>query len=106
MDKNLIVRNALSAAETLSHDIKPFEQIFLCGVTGIALRARGRIDRHICFEIISEDDGHWFPASGEGTSSYWIDAFIATLTAAREWCEQNALPDVNEDGIQYGWKFQ
>lgn len=98
------IRNELCEDESLSVAFKPFKKMFLGGVSGVLLRPRGVSDPHICFEIISEDDGFWFPYTGNGASSSWFDDTIAVLAAAKAWCEQNAIPDVHE-GRQYGWIF-
>lgn len=49
----------------------------------IALRERGPDDKHICFDIFSEDDG-WWCKQGSGSSSFWIDDLIEQLQRAKE----------------------
>ena len=104
------VRTQLDPDETMAEEIRPFEKMFLCGVVGVLLRKRGPNDPHICFEIISEDDENWFPYSGGGSSSYWFDCYIAALTAAKKWCEEEALPHVGQythnPDIPCGWRFK
>ena len=36
---------------------------------GVRLVERGKNDPHICFEILAEDDGHWFASDGSASSS-------------------------------------
>jgi len=102
-----MIRTKLNSDETLSPEIKPFEQMFLGHVAGVVLRPRRSNDNHVSFEIIAEDDLHWFPAkSGSGiASSYWLEEYITVLDAAKTWCEENCDPDIYH-GRQYGWKFR
>lgn len=105
---DMTIRRKLDESyESLSTDIKPFREMFLGNITGIVLRERkmDENDPHIVFEIISEDDGHWFKYTGSGASSYWLDDYINVLTEVKKWLEENAEPDI-EEGIQYGWKFK
>lgn len=68
----------------------------------IALVERGPKDRHICFEMFSEDDGFWHRI-GTGTSSYWIDDLIDQLTAAKEHMKKN---EYAKEGDGYEFKTQ
>jgi hypothetical protein len=98
------IRTQLGEDESIDEDIKPYKQMFLGEISGVLLRPRGHGDPHICFEIISEDDGYWFTYGG-GSSSYWLEDYMEVLKAARGWCESNAKPDMHE-GNQCGWKFR
>lgn len=104
--KHPTVRCLLKEGETLSAKISPFAKIFLCEVVGVVLRKRGSIDSHVSFEIISEDDGNWFPYTSAGASSYWLSYYMAVLLAAKQWCDKECRPaDSNPDG-SYGWVFK
>jgi len=100
-----MIREKLSMYETLSPDIKPFEKIFLGGIAGVVLRKRGKNDSYVCFSIITEDDGHWFPCTNNGSSSFWFDDYINVLQYAMRWCKNNCVPHIIR-GIQYGWSFK
>lgn len=104
------IRMHLDKEETMAIEIKPFERMFLNQVVGVVLRKRGPQDDHICFEVISEDDGHWYPCFSGGTSSFWFDAYLEVLSAAKKWCEAKAVPHTNQ--YQHaperpcGWRFK
>jgi len=74
------------------------------GVFGILLIKRGLNDEHICFELISEDDGHWFSSYSGVASSSWLEALEKVIAEAKQWCEKNGVPNV-QHGRQYGWNF-
>lgn len=103
----IMIRTKLDPDESMSEEIKPFKQIFLGYVAGVVLRPRRSNDNHVSFEIIAEDDLHWFPAkSGSGVaSSHWFEDYLSVLEAAKKWCEENCDPDMY-NGRQYGWKFK
>jgi hypothetical protein len=82
--------------------IKPFDVMFLGNVVGVVLRKRGVNDRHICFEIIMEDDGNWFPYSGDDSSSVWFDDYLRVLSEAKAWCERKTVVDSGG----FGWRFK
>lgn len=107
-----MIRTKLDSEESMSPDIKPFNQMFLGHVAGVVLRPRGYrgesvVDKHVIFEIICEDDLHWFPAkSGSGVaSSHWLEDYLSVLEAAKNWCKDNCEPDMYGER-QYGWKFR
>ena len=90
--------------ETLPVDI-PDEYLILGECSGVALLPRGSEDDHICFIILSEDDGHWFQ-SHSGWSSYWLEDVRKQMERAEAWCKVNAEPDIHRNGGQYGYKFK
>jgi len=98
------VRRKLSKEEYLDVEIKPYREMFLSGVFGILLRNRGKDDKHVCFEILGEDDGYWFSTNGTASSA-WFENLEGVVAEARKWCEENCEPDIHND-IQYGWKFK
>lgn len=72
---------------------------------GVVLEARNSDlnDSHIIFKIISQDfDGEWHELDEYGISSVWMDDLRKVLYEARQWMEENCLPD--ESG--FGWKFK
>jgi len=77
------------------------KQKFLGSQFAVALVDRGENDKHICFEIFGEDDGHWFRV-GHGSSSFWIDDLIKQLQLAKEYMEKHEAKD--KDG--YGHEFK
>ena len=66
---------------------------------GVRLVERGKNDPHICFEILAEDDGHWFASDGSA-SSYWMPGLIKVLRAANQWMVKNCEKD------HCGWKVK
>lgn len=93
-----------SEYESMSEEIKPFREMFLGGVVGVILRDRADGDPVVVFQLIHEDDGHWF-LSTNGASAFWLDDYINVLTAARRWCEENCDPEIQYNR-QYGWRFR
>lgn len=69
---------------------------------GVRLVWRGMNDPHIIFEILSEDDGHWYPSGGSASSS-WLPGLIKVMRVANKWMINNCEPDMY-NGRQYGWK--
>jgi hypothetical protein len=67
----------------------------------VRLVHRGKNDTHICFEIMTEDDGHWF-ISGGNASSAWLPELIELLTAADKWMREHSTPDMY-NGHQLGY---
>lgn len=65
---------------------------------------RGPDDNHICIELLTEDDGHWF-TSGDGSwgSSAWLPDIIALAGRAQRWMLMHCEPDMHQ-GVQYGYK--
>jgi hypothetical protein len=70
---------------------------------GVRLVPRGVNDNHICFEILTEDDGNWF-LSENSSSSHWCEELIAMMQMALEYMKTQE-PDMHE-GTQYGWNFK
>lgn len=99
------VRQQFDPDESRSSDLPAYEQVFLCEIVGIGFRKRGVNDDHICFELMGEDDGRWFPFGSGGSSSFWFSAYSAVLEAAEEWCRIHAIPDMHA-GAQFGWKLK
>lgn len=77
------------------------EYLFLGGCQGVALIPRGENDNHICFLIVTEDDGNWF-ASKNSSSSFWLEDLEHQLKKAKDWMDNNADPD--PDGFGYRFK--
>ena len=98
------IKRKLNKHESISPDIKPFREMFLGGISGVVLRQRGKTDLHVVFQLIAEDDGHWF-STKSGASSYWFEDYQKVLIAAHKWCQENCDPDIINDR-QYGWKFK
>ena len=75
---------------------------FRGGCKGVGLKWRGPDDPHVCFIILTEDDGYWFVSQHDtqGSSSYWLPELIDQLEEAKTWLHRNA----EKDG-QYGYKF-
>lgn len=71
---------------------------------GVRLVQRGLGDNHICFEILSEDDGHWFVSGCCGTSSYWMPGLIKVLRHAQKWMRENCIADIDKNGHCWGYK--
>lgn len=84
----------------IDSDGKVYVQAFLGSCKGVGLQPRGTGDPHVCFVILTEDDGNWF-ASSNSTSSYWLPELITQMQAAQAWCENNC----DKDG-PWGWKFK
>ena len=70
---------------------------------GVRLIPRGTNDNHICFEILTEDDGTWFTSSSY-FSSFWCEELIIQLQYAHDYMKTQE-PDMYE-GQQFGWKFK
>jgi hypothetical protein len=96
------IRMRLNPDESMSSEIKPFVRMFLCECEGVILRRRAPGDNHVIFEYISEDDEYWFPYTGSGASSFWIDAALEVLHAAKDWCEKKC----DKDPEGFGWRFK
>lgn len=62
---------------------------------GVGLQKRGPDDNHVCFIILTEDDGYWFVTKWpeQGTSSYWLPELIDCLEQAKDWLHRNAEKD-------------
>lgn len=69
---------------------------------GVRLVPRGADDRHICFEVMVEDDEVW--RAKMNVSSAWLDELIEVLQNARASMRHHDPDKV--DGRQYGWRFR
>ena len=69
---------------------------------GVRLIPRDRNDPHICIQLLSEDDEHWY-MFGHRFSSYWIDDLIEQLNAVKYALE--ALPK-GKDNFGHDFKDQ
>ena len=86
--------------ENIELDV-PHDHLFLGTCEGIALVPRSKTDNHICFIILTEDDGYWyFGTNSYSTSSFWLDDLQIEIGKAKKWMEQNAEKE------QYGYKFK
>lgn len=71
-----------------------FKQSFLGQCKGVGLFPRGsNNDNHVCFAILTEDDGNWFQSDKGSTSSFWLPELIIQLQAAEKWCQDNCTRD-------------
>lgn len=68
----------------------------------VRLATRDKNDQHVMFQIMTEDDGHWF-YSNICPSSYWLPEIIKLLQKAEKWMKANCKPDIYK-GNQFGWK--
>lgn len=75
---------------------------FYGGCHALRLCYRGITDSHICYEILTEDDGNWF-LSRNGASSFWLPEMLELFKTADKWLKTNAEPDLY-NGVQYGYK--
>ena len=69
-----------------------FEQTFLGELIGIGLFKRGENDNHVCFQILVEDDGAWYPFNmgrSHGVASGWLPELLNQLKYAEQWMEEN-----------------
>ncbi len=69
----------------------------------VRLVYRGPNDSHICFEIMTHDDGHWFVSHFHASSS-WMPSLIELLSTAHKWMVDNAIPDIH-NGHQFGYNI-
>ena len=75
----------------LDDELKRCEVLFLGGCRGVGLYKRGGdADPHVCFLVLSEDDGHWF-VSEHGASSYWLPDLVSQLHLADKWMAENCI---------------
>jgi len=83
-------------------------KLFLGQIIGIAIHKRGIEDNHLCISIIKQDDEYWFGEyNSMCSSSYWLEEYIELLMAAKEWLQNNAEQDLQEEtGRIYGWKMK
>ncbi len=97
----LNVRRSFDDDETLAPEvITNFREVFLGAIHGVLLFERGRNDPHVVFEIISEDDGHWFYDAGVCGSVFWLPSLIELLKQVHQWCEENCTK------VKEGWEFK
>ena len=87
--------------ESIDDSKTPTIAIFLGDCCGVRLVWRGQNDPHVCFEILGEDDGHWFLKQSY-SSSYWMPDLMKALKAAEKWMKANCKPDIH-NGYQYGY---
>lgn len=90
--------------EFFHDDVPALERFWVCDVHGVGLVNRGRNDNHVCYVLLSCDDGAWSVSSG-ASSSYYIPELVMLLAVVNEWIETNCAPDMY-DGRQYGWRFK
>lgn len=104
MSKRIRIRltNTLTNHESIDDSKTPTIALFLGDCSGIRLVWRMENDPHVCFEVLSEDDGHWFIRS-DSSSSYWMPDLMKALKAAEKWMKANCKPDMY-GRYQYGYK--
>jgi hypothetical protein len=77
---------------------------FFGELKGIRLVTREQEDNHICFEILTKDDEHWF-VSSESASSHWLPDLLTAFSATKSWLEINAELDTSKFGT-YGYRLK
>lgn len=82
-------------------DGSKYTKLFFGHQFGIGLLPRGENDKHVCVQVLAEDDEYWFPSQGQ-FSCHWLSDLQAVLSEAQGWMEANCIPD--KDG--YGWQFK
>lgn len=92
----LFRRNELGEIHTIE---AKEEHLFLGVCCGIALVPRGKSDNHICFIILTEDDGNWF-VTNNLLSTHWLPDLEKQLEYAKSWLIKNAEKD------SYGYRFK
>jgi len=76
--------------ETLDKDITPFVRAFLCDGHGILIKPYHEKDQTIQFQLIEEDDEHWFISNCSFNGASTPD-IITVMNAAYLWCQKKAL---------------
>ena len=71
---------------------------------GVRLYPRSSEDPHVCFELLTEDEGNWLLGLN-GPSSFWLPDLITALSKARTWMNKNCIKEQAEDGTTCGYKF-
>jgi len=66
---------------------------------GVRLVQRGKTDKQVCIQIITEDDGNW-SVDGGAFSSYWFDDLQTQLNAAKAYMDANCTKG------QWGYEFK
>ena len=76
---------------------------------GVRLTQRGVNDKHICIQILTEDDGNWFVDGKNSFSTSWMEDLQEQLELAKSWMGTQ-IPDMGTEewqkNIQYGWRFK
>ncbi len=75
-----------------------YRKAFFGGQKGILLMDRGPGDPHVCFQIISEDDGNWF-TSENSSSAFWLNDLQQVLKEVELWLNEFANKG------KWGWTF-
>jgi len=82
-------------------DHKNIIKVFKGDCHGVVLERRkdweNSDDPHICFFIITEDDGNWFESKTGISSCFWMPDLIEQLNLALQWMNEHCLK------TQYGW---
>lgn len=61
-------------------------------------------DNHVMVSILVGDGEDWFQRVE--VSSYWIDDVITQLQKAKKYMDESCIPDVDEQGKQWGYTFR
>ena len=94
-------KNRILACKPTPIHVNPIE--FKGECIGIRLVQRGDKDRHICFQLLIEDDGYWYEMSEHSQpSSYWISDLQNVLKKANAWIKKNC----DKDECGYGYNFK
>lgn len=56
---------------------------------GVRLQRRAPNDKHLCVQLLTEDDGVWHD-SGQAFSAFWMDDLIEQLKQARNYLTQHS----------------
>lgn len=76
-----------------------FKKVFVGAQFAVGLSDRAPGDKHVCIQILSEDDGHWF-VNENRFSSFWLPDLQRVLNEADIWMKLHCI----EDG-KFGYKF-
>ena len=79
-----------------------------CHGIGLRERSTNKLDKHVCFQILSEDDGHWWYEENF-SSSHWLLEMIELLEEAHQYLRKHCEMDIcsqNGKNVQFGWSFR
>jgi hypothetical protein len=73
---------------------------------GVRFVERGPKDKHVCIQLLSEDDETWFEV-GNSFSSFWLDDLIQVLERAKALMASNPNQNhVFETDSGCGYRFK
>lgn len=103
------VRYELDDDERMEESKTPVVKLFLGDVCGVRLVLSGvkSNEKHICFQILGEDDGYWFVRGDDHCiSSYWIKDMHEVINAAYSWCVSECERDSDSYGRFAGYQLK